>query len=176
MMVDSEKSGVMFSSQPSTGEAQVVIEGAWGLGESVVSGSVSPDNYVVDRKTKNITSKYIASKEIMIIRDPKTQKTVTVEVPAEKKEAIVLTDNEIVELARYAEILENHYGIPQDIEWGVEKNKIYILQSRPITTINNGKKPAAAHRQRQGSPERSRGCAGRSHRHCENNCQRQRAG
>ena len=143
-MVDSEKSGVMFSSQPSTGEAQVVVEAAFGLGESVVSGSVSPDNYVVDRKTKNIVNRYIASKEIMIIRDPKTHKTVTVKVPAKKKEATVLTDNEIVELAKYAEILENHYGIPQDIEWGVEKNKIYILQSRPITTINNGKKPAAA--------------------------------
>ncbi len=141
-MVDSEKSGVMFSSQPSTGEAQVVVEAAWGLGESVVSGSVSPDNYVVDRKTKNIVSKYIATKEIMIIRDPKTHKTVTVKVPAKKKEATVLTDNEIVELAKYAEILEKHYGIPQDIEWGVEKKKIYILQSRPITTINNGKKPA----------------------------------
>ena len=143
-MVDSEKSGVMFSSQPSTGEALVVIEGAWGLGESVVSGSVSPDNYVVDRKDLSIVSKYIASKDIMVIRDPKTQKTVTVNVPAEKKEAIVLTDNEVVELAKYAEILEKHYGIPQDIEWGVEKNKIYILQSRPITTINTDKKPAAA--------------------------------
>jgi pyruvate,water dikinase len=139
-MVDSEKSGVMFSSQPSTGEPLVVIEAAWGLGESVVSGSVSPDNFVVDRKTKNIVSKYIATKEIMIIRDPKTQKTVTVKVPAEKKEAIVLTDIEAIELAKYAEVLEKHYGIPQDIEWGVEKSKIYILQSRPITTINNAKK------------------------------------
>ena len=55
----------------------------------------------------------------------------------------MLTDDEILQLAGYAEILEKHYGIPQDIEWGVEKNKIYILQSRPITTINNGKKPAA---------------------------------
>jgi pyruvate,water dikinase len=145
MMVDSEKSGVMFSSQPSTGEPLVVIEGAWGLGESVVSGSVSPDNFVVDRATKKIVSKYIASKEIMIIRDPKTQKTVTIPVPAEKKEAVVLADSEAIELAKYAEILEKHYGIPQDIEWGVEKNKIYILQSRPITTINGGKKaePAA---------------------------------
>jgi pyruvate, water dikinase len=142
-MVDSEKSGVMFSSQPSTGEPLVVIEGAWGLGESVVSGSVSPDNFVVDRKDLSIVSKYIASKEIMIIRDPKTQKTVTVNVPAEKKEAIVLTDNEAVELAKYAVILEKHYGIPQDIEWGVEKNKIYILQSRPITTIISGKKTTA---------------------------------
>jgi pyruvate,water dikinase len=143
-MVDSEKAGVMFSSQPSTGEALVVIEGAWGLGESVVSGSVSPDNFVVDRKTKNIVSKYIATKEIMIIKDPKTQKTVTINVPTEKKDAVVLTDSEAIELAKYAEILEKHYGIPQDIEWGVEKNKIYILQSRPITTINNGKKADAA--------------------------------
>ncbi|NMC09731.1 MAG: phosphoenolpyruvate synthase [Methanothrix sp.] len=142
-MVDSEKSGVMFSSQPSTGEPLVVIEGAWGLGEAVVSGSVSPDNYVVDRKTKSIVSKYIATKEIMIIKDPKTLKTVTVKVPAKKKEAAVLKDSEALELAKYAEILENHYGIPQDIEWGVEKNKIYILQSRPITTINNAKKSAA---------------------------------
>ena len=142
-MVDSEKSGVMFSSQPSSGEPEVVIEGAWGLGESVVSGSVSPDNYIVDRKSLKILSKYIATKEIMIIRDPKTQKTVTVDVPPEKKEAIVLTDNEIVELAKYGEILEKHYGIPQDIEWGVEKNKIYILQSRPITTINNKDKKTA---------------------------------
>jgi len=140
-MVDSEKSGVMFSSQPSTGEPLVVIEGAWGLGEAVVSGSVSPDNYVVDRNSRNIMSRYVATKEIMIIRDPKTQKTVTVKVPSEKREAMVLTDNEIVELAKYAEILEKHYGIPQDIEWGVEKGKIYILQSRPITTIGN-QKPA----------------------------------
>ena len=143
-MVDSEKSGVMFSSQPSTGEPLVVIEGAWGLGESVVSGSVSPDNFVVDRKTKKILSKYIASKETMIIRDPKTQKTVTIKVPAKKREAVVLTDEEAIELANYAEILEKHYGIPQDIEWGVEKGKIYILQSRPITTIGNAKKAEAS--------------------------------
>lgn len=143
-MVDSEKSGVMFSSQPSTGEPLVVIEAAWGLGESVVSGSVSPDNYVVDRTKKTIVSKFIAAKEIQIVRDPKSMKTVTIKVPAKKREAVVLTDDEIQQLAAYAETLEKHYGIPQDIEWGVEKNKIYILQSRPITTINNGKPTAGA--------------------------------
>lgn len=142
-MVDSEKSGVMFSSQPSTGEPLVVIEGAWGLGESVVSGSVSPDNYVVDRASKKMVSKYIASKEIMIIRDPKTHKTVTIPVPPEKKDAQVLTEDEMSQLATYAETLEKHYGIPQDIEWGVEKGKIYILQSRPITTISKAASPAA---------------------------------
>ena len=141
-MVDSEKSGVMFSSQPSTGESQVVIEGAWGLGESVVSGSVSPDNYVVDRASKKVLSKYIATKDIMVIKDPKTLKTVTLPVPAAKKDAQVLTEDEMVKLAGYAEILEKHYGIPQDIEWGVEGGKIYILQSRPITTIKAGAKPS----------------------------------
>ncbi|MFB3764859.1 MAG: phosphoenolpyruvate synthase [Methanotrichaceae archaeon] len=141
-MVDSEKSGVMFSSQPSTGEPLVVIEGAWGLGEAVVSGSVSPDNYIADRATKKILSTYIATKEIMIIRDPKTNKTVTLPVPPDKKNARVLTDDEVVQLAKYAEILEKHYGIPQDIEWGVEKGKIYILQSRPITTIAKSEKGA----------------------------------
>lgn len=142
MMVDSEKSGVMFSSQPSTGEPLVVIEGAWGLGESVVSGSVSPDNYVADRATKKILSTYIATKEIMITRDPKTNKTVTLPVPSEKKNEKVLSDDEVTQLAKYAEILEKHYGIPQDIEWGVERNKVYILQSRPITTIAKSKKGA----------------------------------
>ncbi|MCJ7444650.1 MAG: phosphoenolpyruvate synthase [Methanotrichaceae archaeon] len=141
-MVDSEKAGVIFSSQPSTGEPLVVIEGAWGLGESVVSGSVSPDNYEFDRNSRKITHRMIATKEIMVIRDPKTTKTVTVPVPPEKKEAVVLMDNEIVDLARYAEILEKHYGNPQDIEWSIEKGKIYILQSRPITTISKEKKLA----------------------------------
>lgn len=140
MMVDSEKSGVMFSSQPSTGEPLVIIEGAWGLGESVVSGSVSPDNYVVDRASKKVLSKYIATKDIMIIRDPKTLKTVTIPVPADKTDAQVLTEDEMSKLAGYAEVLEKHYGIPQDIEWGVAGGKIYILQSRPITTIKAGAK------------------------------------
>jgi pyruvate,water dikinase len=144
MMVDSEKAGVMFSSDPSTGEAKVVIEGAWGLGETVVSGSVSPDHYVVDRAAKAIIDRYIASKEIMCIKDPKTLKTTNVKVPSKKRNAVVLTDSEIVELAGYAEILEKHYGIPQDIEWGVYAGKIFILQSRPITTIKAGAKQAGS--------------------------------
>ncbi|HPE63394.1 MAG TPA: phosphoenolpyruvate synthase [Methanothrix sp.] len=135
-MVNSEKSGVMFSSHPSTGEPEVIIEAAWGLGESVVSGSVSPDNYVVDRTQKTINSKFIAAKEIMIVRDPKTGETVTKKVPAKMKEKLVLSDEEILKLAAQAEVLEKHYGIPQDIEWAFEKGKMYILQSRPVTTIN----------------------------------------
>ncbi len=141
-MVNSEKSGVMFSSHPSTGEPEVIIEAAWGLGESVVSGSVSPDNYVVDRTQKKIQNKFIASKEIMIVRDQKTGETITKKVPAEMKEKLVLSDEEILKLAAQAEVLEKHYGIPQDIEWAFENGKMFILQSRPITTIGNSAKIA----------------------------------
>ncbi len=142
-MVNSEKSGVMFSSHPSTGEPEVIIEAAWGLGEAVVSGSVSPDNYVVDRTQKKIKDKFIASKEIMIVRDEKTGETVKRKVPAEMKEKLVLSDEEILMLADQAEALEKHYGIPQDIEWAFEKGKMYILQSRPVTTIKKAEARAA---------------------------------
>ncbi len=143
-MVKSEKSGVMFSSHPSTGEPEVIIEAAWGLGEAVVSGSVSPDNYVIDRANKKILNKFIAAKEIMIVRDPKTGETVTKKVPADMKEKLVLSDEEILKLAAQAEVLEKHYGIPQDIEWAFENGKMFILQSRPITTIGNSAKVVEA--------------------------------
>lgn len=141
-MINSEKSGVMFSSHPSTGEPQVIIEAAWGLGEAVVSGSVSPDNYVVDREKREILTKFVAAKEIMIVRDEKTGETVTKKVPADMRELLVLSDEEILKLSDQAEVLEKHYGIPQDIEWAFENGEMFILQSRPITTIGNGAKAA----------------------------------
>jgi len=100
-------------------------------------------NYVVDRVKKTIVSKFIAAKEIQNHTRSQDHEDRHRQGTAKKREAVVLTEDEILQLANYAEILEKHYGIPQDIEWGVEKNKIYILQSRPITTINNSKKPAA---------------------------------
>ena len=85
MMVDAEKAGVMFSSHPSTGEAQTIIEGAWGLGETVVSGSVSPDYYMVDRNSKTIKERKIATKNIMHTKDPKTGKTIDIPVPSRQE-------------------------------------------------------------------------------------------
>ncbi|MHC1593743.1 MAG: phosphoenolpyruvate synthase [Methanotrichaceae archaeon] len=140
-MVNSEKSGVMFSSHPSTGEPEVMIEAAWGLGETVVSGSVSPDNYVVEREEMKILSKTIATKDIMAVRDPKTGKTIDAKpVPSEMRDKQVLSENEMLELAEQAVVLEKHYGIPQDIEWAFENDEMFILQSRPITTISSGTK------------------------------------
>ncbi len=135
MMVDAEKAGVMFSSHPSTGEAQTIIEGAWGLGETVVSGSVSPDYYMVDRNSRTIKERKIATKNIMHTKDPKTGKTIDIPVPSSKKNARVLDDDEILKLVEFGELLEDLYGIPQDIEWAIRNKEIFILQSRPITTI-----------------------------------------
>jgi len=141
LMVDAEKAGVMFSSHPSTGEPLTIIESAWGLGETVVSGSVSPDYYMVDKKTRTIRERKIATKNTMHIKDPKTGKTIDMPVPDGKKNARVLDDDEILKLVEFGDVLEELYGTPQDIEWAIKNREIFILQSRPITTIKKKKEP-----------------------------------
>ena len=144
-LVFSEKAGVMFSSHPISGAATVIIEGSWGLGEAIVSGTVSPDNYVYDRKNKRITNKHIANKSVEIIPDG-NKGTKTVAVPENRQDAQVLSDKEVARLAEFAVISEGHYKVAQDMEWGMVGDTIYILQSRPITTIQKGtpKKEGAA--------------------------------
>jgi len=133
-LVNSEKAGVMFTSHPITGEPTTIIEGSWGLGEAVVSGSVSPDKYVFDQRSENVTERMIATKQIEIIADG-SNGTKLVDVPADRRDAQVLSDAEVAKLAMFGKIAENHYGIPQDVEWGIVGTTFYILQSRPITTI-----------------------------------------
>ncbi len=134
-MVDADKAGVLFTSHPTSGEPTTIIEAGWGLGEAVVSGSISPDNYVVDRRAKKILQRNIATKNLMHIRDKDTGKTIKKKVPDDMKDKKVLTDIELMMLTELGEIVENHYGIPQDVEWAIVNEKIYMLQSRPITTI-----------------------------------------
>ncbi|MEM4780964.1 MAG: phosphoenolpyruvate synthase [Halalkalicoccus sp.] len=136
-MVDAEKSGVMFTSHPSTGDPRIILEAAWGLGEAVVSGSVSPDNYVVDRETGEIEEETIATKKLQCVRDEETGQTVEEDVPEAKRDQRVLTDEEIAELIELGERVENHYGTPQDVEWAVVDGEVFMLQSRPITTISD---------------------------------------
>ncbi|MFB6107781.1 MAG: phosphoenolpyruvate synthase [Haloplanus sp.] len=142
-MVDSEKSGVMFTSHPSTGEPQIIIEGAWGLGEAVVSGAVSPDNYVVDRESNEVIQATVADKKVMHVKDEETGETVEREVPEDRREARVLTEEEIARLVELGEKVEDHYGDPQDVEWAVFDGEVYMLQSRPITTIDDGSEAEA---------------------------------
>jgi len=139
IMVDAEKAGVMFSSHPSTGEPVTIIEGAWGLGETVVSGAVSPDYYSVDKQSKKILERKVATKNVMHTKDPKTGKTIDIPVPDGKKNAKVLDDDEILKLVEFGEVVEDLYGSPQDVEWAIKNKEIYILQSRPITTIKKKK-------------------------------------
>lgn len=135
-LVNSEKAGVMFTSHPVTGEGLTIVEGSWGLGEAVVSGSVSPDNYVFDQRTEKVTDRLIADKKIQIVSEG-DHGTKTVDVPADKRNASVLSDEEVRRLATFGKIAETHYGIPQDVEWAIVGETFYILQSRPITTIKS---------------------------------------
>jgi len=134
-MVDADEAGVMFTSHPTTGDNVTIIEAAWGLGESVVSGSVSPDTYIINNNNFDIQQKKIATKQTMIIRDKKTRKSKKIDVPDNKKNIQVLPDELIVQLTKLGQLVVDHYGKPQDIEWAVIGNEIYLLQSRPITTI-----------------------------------------
>jgi len=138
-MVNSRAAGVMFTIDPVTGDpSKIVIEGNYGLGESVVSGAVTPDDYIVDKKTLKILEKRIGKKTVEYIRDPETGKTVHLEVSPERQAQPCLTDEEIVKLAELGKKIEEHYGKPQDIEWAIERDasfpdNIFIVQSRPET-------------------------------------------
>ena len=147
-MVNAKAAGVMFTINPVTGESdQMVVEANWGIGESVVSGSVTPDNYVVDKKTLKILEKKIAKKAVEYIRDPKTGKTIHADVSADRQEQQCLTDEEITRLAELAKRIEEHYGgNPQDIEFAVDSGlpfpeNVFIVQSRPETVWSLEKAP-----------------------------------
>jgi pyruvate,water dikinase len=141
-LVNAEKAGVMFTSHPVTGESLTIIEGSWGLGESVVSGSVSPDKYIFDQCAGKVVDRLIGSKLIEIVPDGE-HGTKVVNVAAGRQQETVLSDEEISRLAMYGKIAEDHYGTPQDVEWAIVGTTLYILQSRPITTIRaTGAAPA----------------------------------
>lgn len=134
-MVQSEKSGVMFTIDPVTNDkAKIVIEAIFGLGEYIVQGTLTPDHYEVDKKDLSITLKTVAHQEIQLARVGTKTKEITISKKDREKQKI--TDSEIRELASFGKKLEHHYYFPQDIEWAIEKNKIYIVQTRPITTTN----------------------------------------
>jgi pyruvate,water dikinase len=135
-MVDADKSGVMFTSHPSTGDPRVIVEAAWGLGEAVVSGSVSPDNYVVDREDRVVEEVTVADKKLMHVKDPDSGETTEVPVPEDRREERVLSDEDLQRLVDLGERVEQHYDAPQDVEWAMVDDEIFMLQSRPITTIS----------------------------------------
>ena len=134
-MVNSDKAGITFSVNPSTNnENEIVVEACFGLGEAIVSGSVNPDSYIVDKSSMEIKSKDIKEQEWAYVRD-ETGKTVKKTIVEDKRGIQILKDEEILSLAEIAKKLEEHYNKPQDIEWAIEGGKIYVVQTRPVTTI-----------------------------------------
>lgn len=150
-LIPSEKSGVLFTSHPVTGEPLTIIEASWGLGEAVVSGSVSPDKYVFDLRLERIVDRLIAEKQIAIVPDGE-KGTKVIELSGEQRNGPTLSDKEVARLAMLGKIAEDHYGIPQDIEWAIVGDDILILQSRPITTIKGtGVLPAEEKGEKRGA-------------------------
>ena len=145
MMVFSKAAGVMFTVDVATGnDKNIMIEGAWGLGEYVVQGIVTPDSYMVDKKTLEITDQVVTEKKVQYVRLPGGG-CEELPVPAELVNAPVLSPEKVRELAGYALAIEKHYGCYMDIEWGIDERdgKLWILQARPETVWSRRNKNAA---------------------------------
>lgn len=148
-MANAYTAGVMFTLHPSTGDRSViVIDSNFGFGESVVSGEVTPDNFVVNKVTLDIIDRTISTKEVCYTADLKLQRSVAMEVPVERQNIQSILDDEITELAWMAKKIEKHYGRPMDIEWAIDKNlpaggNVFILQARPETIWSNRQKAPA---------------------------------
>ncbi len=138
-MVNAKSAGVMFTLHPVTGERdKIVIESNWGLGEAVVSGKVTPDEWIVDKKTMKIIQHNIVEKKIEVVRDPQTGRTIEREVEPSRRNTPSLTDEEVLRLAELAIKIEQHYGRAMDIEWAIDKDlpfpeNVFIVQARPET-------------------------------------------
>ena len=133
-MIEAEAAGVMFTANPANGRRnETVVSAAWGLGESVVSGSVTPDSIVVEKETGRVISRETADKEVMTVY---TQSgTEERPVPDTRRRQPVLDDEAAAKLARYGTRVEELYGSPQDVEWALSDGELFILQARPITAL-----------------------------------------
>lgn len=135
-MVESDSSGIMFTIDPVTNDkSKVMIEAIHGLGEMIVQGAVTPDHYEVDKKTMDITSRIIREQEKKMVKRGKGN--AIYKLTEEEAKQQKLPDDKIVELAEIGKKLEHHYYFPQDIEWAMEDGKLYIVQTRPVTTTEN---------------------------------------
>jgi phosphoenolpyruvate synthase/pyruvate phosphate dikinase len=135
-MVDSEKAGIAFSVHPITQDKnQIIIEAGFGLGEAIVSGSITPDSYVVDKQGFKILDINVNEQTIALYKKAKGGNEL--KKLGEKGKKQVLSEKEIIDLSKLIVKIENHFGFPVDIEWAKEKNKFYITQSRPITTLSD---------------------------------------
>lgn len=135
-MVQSEKSGIAFSIDPVTNDKnKIVIEAIYGLGEYIVQGKVTPDHYEVDKNSFVILKKQMNYQNLKMVRHGIGNREVHLNKAEGSK--VKLSDEEIIKTAILVKEIENHYFFPQDIEWAIEGDRVFIVQSRPITTVSN---------------------------------------
>ena len=145
----------MFSVDPATGDrTRVVIEAAFGLGEVVVGGEVEPDEYSVAKDPLRLLSMRIGDKRVAVRRGPDGVERRDL-LDDDERSRRVLTDAQVLDLARLACRVEEHYGAPQDMEWALADGEFFLVQSRPITTLDAGPRAPRA----GGSSRPSRSCA-----------------
>ncbi len=143
LMVESEVSGVMFTVDPVLGDkTKIIIEAVWGLGEMIVQGQATPDHYELSKSDYKILDKVISTQKNQLSKHGSV--TSKIPVSTQKQSAQKIPDKVIVQIAKIGKGLENHYFFPQDIEWAYAKGKVFITQTRPITTINQKPEKSSA--------------------------------
>ncbi|MDR3584983.1 MAG: PEP/pyruvate-binding domain-containing protein [Desulfosporosinus sp.] len=134
-MIDSEVAGVMFTANPvNQSKEELLISAGYGLGETVVSGLITPDTFILT-KDGRVKEKVLGSKDHKLILTK--EGTRSEKVPQSLQNSYCLGENELAQLAKLAQLVEKHFGIPQDIEWACSKRNVYLLQARPITTLKS---------------------------------------
>ncbi len=133
-MVDAEKSGILFTANPVNGRRdQMLLNSSWGLGEAIVGGEVTPDQWIMDKESNDILEERAGKKEVMTIR--KDQGIELVTVPSGKQDQVSLGRDEVLSLLELGHKVEQYFGSPQDIEWAYQGGEFYLVQTRPITSL-----------------------------------------
>ncbi|MGA8541985.1 MAG: phosphoenolpyruvate synthase [Thermoplasmata archaeon] len=133
-MVDATVSGILFTRDPNTGENHMIVEAGWGLGEAIVGGEVTPDHYVIDGATLKVVHKQISEQRVRLVRDEAGGNR-REQIPADERSVQKLSDHRLSRLVSLARLIESHYRRPMDVEWCGDRDGLYIVQARPVTTI-----------------------------------------
>src|SRR5690625_1085277 len=148
-MVNADVAGVALTLDPTNGDrSKITVDASYGMGETVVSGTVTPDNIQLDKVTLDVIFEHIGDKHVELVPNAENTALEEREVETARREVRSLTDEQLAAVAQLAKRAEKHYGTPQDIEWAVdadlpESENVLLLQSRP-ETVHSAKKPAAS--------------------------------
>ncbi|MFA4827465.1 MAG: phosphoenolpyruvate synthase [Candidatus Shapirobacteria bacterium] len=138
-LINSDVSGIMFTVNPVNNDKdKIIVETIWGLGEYIVQGKVTPDQHLINKKDWDVASYTLAEQDLALVRAQDETKEIT--LPRHKQKLKKITDAMAIKIARLGQKLHDHYQKPQDIEFAIEKGKIYIVQTRPITTVVSNQK------------------------------------